>query len=46
MFSHLRILGLKDTLVEQAPFPPLKEEDESDPDKNKKQIEEETERIE
>jgi len=46
MFSNLRILGLKDTLVEQASFPPLSEEDEADPTKKKKRIEEETEKIE
>ena len=46
MFSHLRILGLQDTLVEQALFPPLKEEDESDPEKKEKHIKEETGRIE
>nr|AAC62132.1 copia-like retroelement pol polyprotein [Arabidopsis thaliana] len=38
-------MGLKDALVERAPLPPLKEEDESDPAKKKQRIEEEKARI-
>jgi len=41
MFSHPRVMGLTDALVEQAPLPPMKEEEESDPAKKKQRIEEE-----
>jgi len=46
MFAHLRVLGLKTALVEQPPHKPLTEEEEGDPAKKKKWIEEEEARIE
>lgn len=44
MLAHLRVLGVRDAIMERAPLPALTDEEESDPVKKKQRIEEEATR--